>query len=379
MKEPDFADVETDPSPNPADASREGAPHWHAWMAGALAFTLLLGLVRALTWPLLPVDETRYLSVAWEMWNRGEAWVPHLNGALYTDKPPLLFWLIRLGWAIGGVGEFWPRMLPSLAAAVAVLLTARLASRLWPREAPVNAAVWILTTSGLWFLWTGLVMFDLVLTVFVLLGWNALVHPPWGRARWAWWALAVAGGILTKGPVILLFLLPPAALVRLWHPQLSSPGWHGRWLIATGLGLLVVLIWFAAAVQRAGWDYGLAIGLQQTARRMVRSYAHQRPFWWYGPLLPLILMPWTLLLLHRFKGPWPCTTGFDRGLRFLLTATLPAFVMLSAVSGKQAHYLLPLVPALALVLARYAQACPPGLSRTWRWTWAALFALPLTA
>ena len=45
--------------------------------------------------PLLPVDETRYLAVAWEMWRDGNFLVPHLNGETYSHKPPLLFWLMH--------------------------------------------------------------------------------------------------------------------------------------------------------------------------------------------------------------------------------------------------------------------------------------------
>jgi hypothetical protein len=48
--------------------------------------------------PLWPVDETRYASVAWEMWLRGDFLVPYINGEPYSHKPPLLFWLIHAGW-----------------------------------------------------------------------------------------------------------------------------------------------------------------------------------------------------------------------------------------------------------------------------------------
>ena len=58
-----------------------------------------------LTRPLLPVDETRYLAVAWEMWLGGDYLVPHLNGETYSHKPPLLFWLINLGWGVFGPCE----------------------------------------------------------------------------------------------------------------------------------------------------------------------------------------------------------------------------------------------------------------------------------
>ena len=53
----------------------------------------------------LPIDETRYLSVAWEMWMRGDFLVPHINGDPYAHKPPLLFWIINSSWFVFGVGE----------------------------------------------------------------------------------------------------------------------------------------------------------------------------------------------------------------------------------------------------------------------------------
>jgi len=76
---------------------------WLVLMATALKFR-----------PLLPVDETRYLAVAWEMWRDGNFIVPHLNGMTYSHKPPLLFWLMHLGWSIFGVNDWWPRLVAPL-------------------------------------------------------------------------------------------------------------------------------------------------------------------------------------------------------------------------------------------------------------------------
>lgn len=58
---------------------------------------LVLLAVSLATRPLMPIDETRYASVAWEMWLRGDFLVPYLNGVPYSHKPPLLFWLFHLG------------------------------------------------------------------------------------------------------------------------------------------------------------------------------------------------------------------------------------------------------------------------------------------
>src|SRR6185312_5505438 len=75
----------------------------------ALAIVLWAALVAVglAARPPLPVDETRYLGVAWEMWQRGDFLVPHINGIAYHHKPPLLFWLMQAGWAVFGVSEIW--------------------------------------------------------------------------------------------------------------------------------------------------------------------------------------------------------------------------------------------------------------------------------
>ena len=73
-------------------------------------FALLLGL-QLLVRPLLPIDETRYLSVAWEMHQSGD--IAHLTRNLepYSHKPPLLFWLINLVWLVTGVSELAGRLI----------------------------------------------------------------------------------------------------------------------------------------------------------------------------------------------------------------------------------------------------------------------------
>ena len=58
------------------------------WRWPALWFALLLPL--AILFPPIPIDETRYLTAAWEMFNSGQWLVPTINGAWYSDKSPLL-------------------------------------------------------------------------------------------------------------------------------------------------------------------------------------------------------------------------------------------------------------------------------------------------
>ena len=79
---------------------------------GILLVWLIMTTVNILNHHLIPLDETRYASVAWEMWYRQDYLVPHLNGMPYHHKPPLLFWLYDVGWSLFGVDELWLLLMP---------------------------------------------------------------------------------------------------------------------------------------------------------------------------------------------------------------------------------------------------------------------------
>jgi hypothetical protein len=103
--------------------------------------------------------------------------------------------------------------------------------------------------------------------------------------------------------------------------------------------------------------------IHQTVGRMVDSFAHQRPPWWYLYFLPVILLPWSLLLRWRgLPSIWRQAIATPLA-RFGLAASLPALIGFSAISGKQLHYLLPLFPGLALLLAALLRAQPQLLVR----------------
>ncbi|MBL6931840.1 MAG: glycosyltransferase family 39 protein, partial [Rhodospirillales bacterium] len=342
---------------------------WLAIMVVALKFR-----------PFLPVDETRYLAVAWEMWRDKSFIVPHLNGEPYSHKPPLLFWLMNAGWAVFGVNDWWPRLVAPLFGLGSMMLTAILARRLWPgRPAVAVAAPLILFACLFWTLFTTLTMFDMMLAFCALLAMFGIIRA-WQDDRTGGFtllALAIGIGALTKGPAILLSTLPVALLAPLWAsslsarddeidtgeldldatsvPQMWSRGWK-KWYLYTGLALLggvaIGLAWAIPAAIMGGEEYRNAIFWGQSAGRMVDSFAHARPWWWFLAVLPGLVLPWTI-----WPACWRSIAGLlairkDNGLRFCLIWFLPALIIFSAISGKQLHYLLPVFPAVALILGR---------------------------
>ena len=326
--------------------------------------------------PLWPVDETRYASVAWEMWLRGDFLVPYINGEPYSHKPPLLFWLIHAGWALFGVNDWWPRMVGPLAALAAVPLTLKLGRLLWPesREVPVNAA-WVLFGSLLFAAFVTLTMFDLLLLDCALAGMIGvfLLSRKERKAGLIWLGAGIGLGVLVKGPVILLHVLPAAVAAPWWAPQVRGrlARWYLDLLLGTLLGAAIALAWAAPAAYFGGEAYRHAIFWGQTAGRVSESFAHRAPWWYYAPLLPVILFPWLV-----WPRVWRGTRDLfrkdkDHSARFLAAWLLLTVVGFSLVSGKQAKYLVPFLPAFALLAAR-ALGAVRGEARRWEFLLPAL-------
>ncbi|MTH79578.1 ArnT family glycosyltransferase [Paracoccus aestuariivivens] len=311
----------------------------------ALAMLLFAGLsvLGVLLRPAMPIDETRYLTVAWEMRLSGDWLVPHLNGLPYSHKPPLLFWLINLIWLVTGPSEIAARLVAPAFGLASIWATARLARRLVP-DAPEIGGHAALVLSGMlgFSFFAGLTMFDAMQVLATVLGVTALTGVATrGRAAWLGWGAALALGALAKGPVILIHLLPVALTTPLW----AGIGWRQASKgLALGLltGLGIVLLWLGPALIAGGSEYRTAVLWTQSAGRMVDSFAHQKPIWFFLAMAPLLIWPWGWSLASwraaRLPGP-------------LAVWTFATFAIFSLISGKQAHYLLPMLPAVAIAFA----------------------------
>jgi len=333
---------------NPPPSGRLAALLSHPLVLGAL---LLLPVVFVM--PPMPIDETRYLAVAWEMRQTGEFLVPHLNGDLYSHKPPLLFWLVNLGWLVTGMQAWTGRAVILACSLLSVTLLQRVARRLGLGETGARHAQWVLLGMAYFALFANAIMFDVLLVTCVLVGLLGVIDLAEGRFRRGVLVTgaAIGLGILAKGPVILLDLGFAAVGAPFWNAAARTA--RGRYYAGLGLAVLfgaaIGLAWAIPAAVHGGPDYANAIFLHQTVDRVSSSFAHRRPVWWYLMVLPFMLLPWPLVL----RGRWAAlrTLGGEPALRLALVWVLPTFVAFSLISGKQPHYLLPLLPGVALGLA----------------------------
>lgn len=342
----------------------------------------------------MPLYSTRTLAVAWEMWNHQHWLVPHINGTPYSEKVPLLFWMIHAGWLVFGVNDIWPRVLEVIFGGAQLVLVSVLAQRLFPNRPWVaKGAPWILLALGYAFLFGLQIMYEVLLAVWVLAALLCLT-PKAHRAepRWLLFGLCIGAGLLTKGPVMLLHVAFPWLLGPLWNDWArdNRARWYGRGLLSVLLGGAMLLAWALPAGFSGGEAYRQRLFFTQTAGRVVDAFDHARPFWWYLPAIPGLLFPfsgwpraWAALITLR--------RPLDMGLRFALCWLLPVMLAFSFISGKQLYYPLPEYAGAALLIAGAIAVLrdqrPALATNPWLGTWplgvggilfgAFLFALPV--
>jgi 4-amino-4-deoxy-L-arabinose transferase-like glycosyltransferase len=361
----------------------------------------------------MPMFSTRTLAVAWEMWTHGHWLVPHINGDAYSEKVPLLFWIIHAGWAVFGVNDIWPRILEVIFGGVQLVLASVLAGRLFPtRPWVAKATPWLLMAFAYAFLFGLQIMYEVLLVVWVLAALLCLTPRP-NRAEPRWWlfGLMVGAGLLTKGPVMFVHVLFPFLLGPLWNPWArdNRARWYGFGVLGLLLGSAILLAWAIPAGEAGGEAYRQRLFFTQTAGRVASARTaglqnHAHPAWYYLVYLPVIIFPlsgWLRGIVAvptaLFRRPWrPGTAAalvvaglalllllasaafahFDThvdqalivlvlvplfvalvrqpiepGLRFLVAWLFPGLLTFSLIGGKQLYYVLPELAGVTMLVA----------------------------
>ncbi len=268
--------------------------------AGPSVFIFLVSgvlLYPCMSFPLFEPDEGRYAQIPREMLTAREWIVPTLQGEPYLDKPPLFYWLVMLSYSIFGYSAGAARLIPALAMHASVLSTYFLGRRIVGARSAFWGALF-LTVSPI-FLGVGrLLVLDGLLTLWITLGLlAAYLAQAEKRLHWKWWclaALACALGVLTKGPVAVLLILPPLWIQR--RLVSGAPISWRAWLGFYASVLIINLPWYAVVCWQRP-EFVRYFLWQHNVERFVEPFDHIRPVWFYAPivlfgLLPTILLAW---------------------------------------------------------------------------------------
>jgi len=333
---------------------------WVPWLLVVLiSSTLLFSNLGG--WGLWSPDEPRYAEVAREMVVTGDYLVPHLNGEVYTKKPPLLFWVDALSYRLFGIKEWAARLPVALMGLITILATMYLGSHLFYPAVGLWGGLILLTTP--WFTWEARrAKMDIPLTLLVLLAIIAFylgnrVNREERKKKLLYYALgfsAVGIGALGKGPVA--FSAPGLALAcyHLHTRDLHILKEKEFWL-AFPLAFLFYFLWLVPACIKLGGSYALDQIYYKTSALFLHTKVHRHGLLFYFYHLPLDAFPWSLFLpgalLYGLKLP----EEKRRPFLLLFWWLVANFLFFSIAKTKRSTYLLPLYPALALMVALYLQ------------------------
>jgi 4-amino-4-deoxy-L-arabinose transferase-like glycosyltransferase len=336
--------------------------------ARAVAFLLLCGLLLFLpgffTIPPIDRDEARFAQATKQMVETGDYVDIRFQDEVRYKKPVGIYWMqaaaVHTASALGlprAQLRIWVYRVPSLIGAIgAVLLTYWTALAFVTRRAAVLAGL-LMCSCVLLSVEARLAKTDamLLLTVVAAMGALARVYLSWQRGEdparppWSWpiifWT-ALAGGILLKGPLILMFvgltIVMLAVLDRdaswLWRMR---PVWGMMWT------LVLVLPWFIAIYWRAGDAFFSDSLGGDMLSKLAAQESHGAPPGLYLLLFWITFWPGAPLAAMAAPAVWRARR--EPGAQFLLAWLIPSWVVFEAVLTKLPHYVLPLYPAIAIL------------------------------
>ena len=342
-------------------------------LAAALLFGIRLGDRDVVS------EELRFAEVAREMTLTGDYLHPAINGKSYYDKPLGSYWLIvAASHFTGGVDETAARLPAAIAGWLGVLLAMVLAKRLFD----LHTALWsgaILATCFSFASYARRATADIETVTGTLAAVTLFAHCRERRSG-AWvlglW-LIMGFTSLTKG--LLGFALPIAVLgtYGLWstlteHSNLGAlprryldrnRWFFNRWTpMAAPLGVAVFLLPYLLSGWQSGLEEGLALVYRENVKRFFQPHNHTGPIYLYVPVLFLLAAPWGLFLPASL---WPRRDAADAD-RLVKAYFWGLFVFFTLSASRRSYYLLPILPAVALLVARVVNTPVESLSTTAR-------------
>ena len=309
---------------------------------------------------LVRTDEGRYAEIAREMVASGDWTTPRLNGFKYFEKPALQYWATATAFTLFGSDEWTARLWPALTGFLGVLLVFYAGNRAF--GAPVGPlAASVLAGSVFWVVIGHINSLDMGVSFFMslaVLGFAlAQLDDARERERLLWMHLAWAAAalaVLSKG---LIGIVLPAGAVALY--VLIQRDWRrlARLHLRSGaaLFLLIAAPWFVA-VSLANDEFFRFFFIQEHFQRfLTKSHGRYEPLWYFVPIFAIGFSPWMVSLAPAVAGAWRAAPeqGF-RAARFLLVWAAMVFAFFSASNSKLPPYILPIFPALAVLVALHS-------------------------
>jgi 4-amino-4-deoxy-L-arabinose transferase-like glycosyltransferase len=362
----------TKPSGTSASASEphiqneNNTPNTRWYLAGIILFWALIYIPGLASPGMMDDADSEHAQIGREMLARHDFVTMHVNGVRYLDKAPLPYWITAAGYSIFGVSEFSARLPLSLFALASLFAVFWLGREIAGEQAGFFSGLVLGTAIGP-YIYTRFEIPDIMvgfwLTLTVHLFWRILEQE--NPSRWLCWSLSLvtAANVLTKGligiafPVLIIggYLLLTWNLKHLLRMKLVS---------TTLVFLAVAAPWHVLATIRNPaqgeskgffWFYFINEQIYRYLNLRVPRDYDKVPFLIFWGLLLVWIFPWTFFMLSSLRQvplrPSRWRAGLDRETRaaLLLAVWALAILVFFSFSTRQEYYVLPSLPALALL------------------------------
>lgn len=320
--------------------------------------TILIALVAYFSG--LPIDVTRdagkYATISKEIFQNGNYINLTVHKEAYLEKPPMLFWMGAMGFAVGEISNFWFKLPVLLLVFAGFYWAFRLGESLYNRRVGYLTAV-MLGFSFIYSLYSMDIHTDTPLQAFVILAFWQLWEFIKTRKHknWILGFVAIGLAMLTKGPIG--GAIPAFAVVG--HIVLKKDFkflFDYRWFLGIVLALVVASPAMIGLMNQFGIEGLKFFFWENMAGRITGSYvqATNDPVFYVHTLLYMFL-PWSLLFFvavfyefrtlvrNRFRSPE----------YFTFAGIWVYFVIINSASSQLPNYVFAIVPLMAVLSAKW--------------------------
>lgn len=299
-------------------------------------------------------DEVFYTQTAKEMAMRHTWLTPYLFDQPQFEKPVLLYWLLRAGFILFGVGSFGARFFPALFAIFGVIAVYILAALGCRNDKKAFMSALVLMSAGFYIGLARTVFTDMVFTVFILL---ALVSFFWAyscRDKKMFGVLLFfifsALAVLTKGPIG--FLIPGLTVVLFLAIKNDLKFLLCRYSLWGGITFLAIsLPWYIVMIHRYGHEFTHEFFYNDHFRRIIEAEHKRYDTWYFYPLSMIVCMfPWSWFVLMALVDLFRTIRHDFKDIHvFLACWVFIVFSIFQPAHSKLSSYIMPLFPALAVI------------------------------
>ena len=341
-------------------------------IAFLLFLLLLLRLIMLGIYPLMDTTEARYAEIGRKMVELNDMVTPWFDYQVpFWGKPPLSFWVTAISFKLFGVSEFSARLPHYLCG---LLILGIMWRWLDAKSTPLAfSTVTILATSALFYGSAGVVMTDMWLvlgTTLAMIGFWSAIQTAHSKSRYITWLFFVGLGIglLAKGPVTLVLVGVPVGLWTIARRAYSDVWKRIPWVRGALLTGLIALPWYVLAEFKTPGFLDYFIIGEHFNRYVLPGWqgdlygsAHDEPRGMIWLFLLVDALPWSLIVilfgLFLWKKRKLTRLDFDdHGWRlYLLLWALAPALFFTFAGNILAAYLLPAMPALAVLIGQWLE------------------------